>query len=248
VPPSTRGPYLQGSWLAPKPISLISFKHQNLFWCSISDKHLEVALNLLAYRLKGCRLPRSYCSPTKLHVSLRPPSTNRSLGVRFHLTTSTNWWRPIRSSELHSIYIYIPLKTINQFEFNTCWIANVYVLNILSYNEKMKHFFYFIPYMYKVYKYTHLLPKLPSLNTGPNIFKFHIYLSYTWRPNHWNKKNMLVWPAKLDGLFKPNSGENQTQKLDCASLLVWPNLPQIRSNQNFKAPICCSALVSNTWS
>ena len=72
---------------------------------------------------------------------LYKPSTNRSLGS-VNLTTSTNWWRPIRSSELHSIYIhvYIPLKTINQFELNTCWIANVYVLNILSYNEIMKYF------------------------------------------------------------------------------------------------------------
>ena len=141
MPPSTRGPYLQGSWLAPKPISLISFKHQNLFWCSISDKHLEVALNLLAYRLKGCRLPRSYCSPTKLHVSLQ--AINKSiLGVResdnINKLMAAN--QKFRVTQYIYIYVYIPLKTINQFELNTCWIANVYVLNILSYNEIMKYF------------------------------------------------------------------------------------------------------------
>lgn len=120
MPPSTRGPYLQGSWLAPKPISSISFKHQNLFWCSISDKHLEVALNLLAYRLKGCCLPRSYCSPTKLHVSLQ--AINKSiLGVR----ESDNINKLMAANQKFRVtqYIYICIYTLENHQLS--WVQHM---------------------------------------------------------------------------------------------------------------------------
>lgn len=219
VPPSARGP-LQGSWLAPKPISFISsiYTFVKLHWTSVALQVWKVA--------------KIACFSTSHQCG--------SLGLIWHQQINGG------QSKVQSY----TLENHQWFEFNTCRIANVYVLNILSYNGIMKYAF-FIPYMYWPYTNIHTACQDFQASTPVQISLSSTFTSAkldkiigTKKTVLWNQQNLMDFSWQ-DLRQQPNK---KTWMCQFVSLTKFAPNPLKSKLAGSHLLFCSTALVSNTWS